>query len=207
MLPACVGGQWQGSQTNEKEGFYCSNPPPTSTDPMGSLFREIIQQNPSNPPLHPPGYPQLFVLLCFPLGRFPASWPLTGPWSVMWVPATVHREKPGSSGTGTNKLRHSELKYVPACLNINIKKASESINYLHAMYHTWGLAVRIRSVLWIALHTQAGSPHSSGSTVLHKWPLWLQWKCLYFPSWRKPMALSTPSSLQLALLCQFKGSK
>lgn len=35
----------------------------------------------------------------------------------------------------TNKLGYSELKYVPACLSINIQKASESINYLHAMYH------------------------------------------------------------------------
>lgn len=30
---------------------------------------------------------------------------------------------------------------------------------------------------------------------------------LYFPSRGKPMALSAPSSFQLALLCQFKGNK
>lgn len=36
----------------------------------------------------------------------------------------------------TNKLGYCELKYVPACLNINICKASECINNLHAVCHT-----------------------------------------------------------------------
>lgn len=50
----------------------------------------------------------------------------------------VQREKPGSSGRRmvTNKLGYCELKYVPACLNINICKASECINNLHAVCHT-----------------------------------------------------------------------
>lgn len=49
----------------------------------------------------------------------------------------VQRDKPGSSARGMvrNKLGYSKLKYVPACLNINIQKASESINNLHAVYH------------------------------------------------------------------------
>lgn len=105
---------------------------------MGRLFREIIQQNPSNPPLHPSGYPQLFVLLCFSVGWFLASRPpLTGPW---------HCDT--SAGAGANgeawelmeggchsKLGYSELQYLPACPNINLQKASESVNNLHAMYH------------------------------------------------------------------------
>ena len=34
-----------------------------------------------------------------------------------------------------SKLGYSELQCLPACPNINIQKASESVNNLHAIYH------------------------------------------------------------------------
>lgn len=138
VLPGCLGEQWQGSQVNEREDFYGSGPAPTSSDCVGRLFRKIIQQNPSNSLLHVPGYSQLFILLCFSWGWFPASQPPS--------PGVLHRDVSPSTGAKgetwelmegdhQSKPGYSELHYIPSCLNINIQKASESVNNLHTIYH------------------------------------------------------------------------